>query len=69
MKRCTEDHHAPGFGLIPAGSLWADDSPYVIEADKFADVDEAPAPAKPKKAPARKFGAKEAAPDGDSSVD
>ena len=67
MKRCTQDHHAPGFGLVPAGSLWDDDSPYVIEADLFEDV-ETPAPMKPKKATTRKFGAKEAT-DGDSGMD
>ena len=58
MKVCTETHMAPGFGEIPAGSLWADDSPYVQDADKFTEVDAAAtAPAKPKKA-ARKFGDK-----------
>ena len=58
MKVCTETHHDPSFGEIPAGSLWADDSPFVVESDKFADVyDEAPvAPAK--KPATRKFAAK-----------
>ena len=63
MKRCTQEHHAPGFGTIPVGSLWADDSPYAVEAECFEDVD-APAvddePVKPKrKPPTRKFGEKD----------
>ena len=55
MKVCTIAHHVPTFGDIPEGSLWADDSPYVVELDKFADVYEEKPPA-PKKKPARKFG-------------
>ena len=62
MLRCIEEHVAPGFGTIPVGSLWADDSPYVAQADKFATVTDEPAadePDKPKrKPPTRKFGEK-----------
>lgn len=51
MKRCTTTHEAAGFGTIPAGSLWADDSEYITEAnaEHFADVDAEPPKAKPKK--------------------
>ena len=57
MKICTTTHTVPSFGEIPKGSLWADDSPYVVEADLFRDVhDEKPAPVK--KPPVRKFGEK-----------
>ena len=44
MLRCIEDHESPLFGTIPVGSLWADDSPFVLGdyADKFAPVDDAP---------------------------
>lgn len=55
MKRCIQEHTVDAFGTIPVGSLWADDSPYVIEADCFEQVDETPAPA-PVKRPTRKFG-------------
>ena len=51
MKVCIEAHHVPSFGEIPEGSLWDDDSPYVVDESKFADVhDEKPAPraAKPR---------------------
>lgn len=48
MKRCVEEHTVPSFGVIPVGSLWEDDSPYVVEAGKFVDAD-APDP-KPKPA-------------------
>lgn len=59
MKVCITTHAHPSFGEIPVGSLWADDSPYVVEPDHFADVaDEAPAPPKPKVT--RKFGQKPA---------
>lgn len=61
MKVCTITHDCPGFGTIPAGSLWADDSPYVTEANAANFDDVAPAevaPAKPK-TPPRKFGSKE----------
>lgn len=68
MKVCTETHTRPGFGVIPAGSLWADDSPY-IDDEHFDTLAEF-TPAKAKKAPARKFGTKEeVTPDGDSSMD
>lgn len=56
MKVCVTAHVSPLFGEIPQGSLWADDSPYLLDdfADCFADVlDEKPEPeASP---PARKF--------------
>lgn len=54
MKVCTVEHDAPGFGTVPVGSLWADDSPYVIDADCFADVPDKPAPVA--KRVTRKFG-------------
>lgn len=60
MKICTTTHTVASFGTIPAGSLWADDSPYVTDLSLFADVD-APVGEKPKpvkKAAARKFGEK-----------
>jgi len=61
MKRCIEEHHAPGFGTIPVGSLWDDESPYIGASAKFVD-DALPRPAdKPvakKSAPTRKFGEK-----------
>lgn len=62
MKRCIAAHKAPGFGAIPEGSLWADDSPYLLDehADKFEDVDAPAEVEKPKrKPPVRKFGEKE----------
>jgi len=55
VKRCTQEHDAPGFGTIPVGSLWEDDSPYAT-APYFEPVDSTPVEPKPKKAPARKFG-------------
>jgi len=55
MKVCTFEHEAPGFGTIPVGSLWADDSPHAVAADCFAAVAEAPV--KAARAPkVRKFG-------------
>lgn len=61
MKVCTQTHVSPLFGEIPEGSLWDDDSPFVLDdfADNFAtvaDKDEKPKAAKPK--PVRKFGEK-----------
>lgn len=44
VKVCISTHTVPSFGEIPAGSLWEDESPYVVEADCFADVDATPAP-------------------------
>ena len=57
MRVCITEHTAPGFGLVPVGSLWDDDGP-VSTADEmlFADVAATPAPAA-KRAPVRKFGA------------
>lgn len=39
MLRCIRAHHVDEFGDIPVGSLWADDSPYVVEPDNFVDAD------------------------------
>lgn len=59
MKRCTVAHDCPGFGRIPVGSLWADDSEYLTEAnaDCFDDVEPEPAPKskKPAKSVAAAF--------------
>lgn len=57
MRVCIAEHTAPGFGVVPVGSLWGD-NPYVPTADDalFADVDETPAPVV-KRAPVRKFAA------------
>lgn len=49
MLRCVREHEADGFGTIPKGSLWDDESPYVVERDAFVDAD-----AKPKKAAAKR---------------
>ena len=38
MKRCIQTHHVAGFGEIPEGSLWDDDSPHVQKSEYFADV-------------------------------
>lgn len=38
MKRCIEEHFVAGFGVIPEGSLWADDSPWLQKPEHFADV-------------------------------
>lgn len=44
MKVCTVEHSNPGFGFIPVGSIWDDDSPFVDDAH-FGDVlDEKPKP-------------------------
>lgn len=65
MKVCIEEHDAPGFGRIPDGSLWADDSPFVQDVDKFETVPETSAePAKPRTV--RKF---KGVTDGDSGLD
>ena len=55
MLRCTQTHTVASFGEIPEGSLWADDSPYVVDADLFEPMDDTPA-APVKKKPTRKFG-------------
>lgn len=65
MKKCIEAHDALGFGHVPVGSLWADDSPFVQEADKFEDI-ETEAPVQAPKVRVRKF--KEVG-DGDPSLD
>ena len=54
MKVCTVEHHAPRFGLIPVGSLWADDSPFATADDCFADVETVPTLVV-KSQPVRKF--------------
>ena len=38
MKVCIKAHTVASFGEIPVGSLWDEESPYVIEADCFVDV-------------------------------
>jgi hypothetical protein len=38
MKVCVETHESPGFGVIPEGSLWDDDSRFIVDEDKFVDV-------------------------------
>lgn len=63
MLRCITAHHVPGFGDVPTGSLWADESPYVTDVELFEVVDDDPPPvvkAKPKVT--RKFGQPAAAP-------
>ena len=60
MKVCTIAHEAAGFGFVPVGSLWDDDSPYLTDdnAAFFDDVEldyEEPAP----KPAVRKFKAKD----------
>lgn len=59
MKRCIVTHSHTSFGEIPAGSLWADDSPFLSDetAGYFEAVDEEPPPV-PKRKPVRKFGEK-----------
>jgi hypothetical protein len=38
VKVCTIAHEVPGFGHVPVGSLWDDDSPYLTEDnDMFFD--------------------------------
>lgn len=59
MKRCTQDHEVQAFGAIPVGSLWDDDSPFVLDehADKFEAVTadgDVPVEKPARKAPARK---------------
>lgn len=42
MKVCTKEHVDPDFGVIPVGSLWEDDSPFIGASRNFkkvADVD------------------------------
>lgn len=64
MKVCIEAHDAPGFGHIPAGSLWDDESPFAQDADKFAEAPDHTEPVKPRTV--RKF---KGVTDGDSSLD
>lgn len=60
MKVCIEAHVSPLFGEIPAGSLWADNSPYVLDdfAHCFADVDEPAEEPVDSSKPVRKFKSK-----------
>lgn len=70
MKVCTVTHRVDGFGEIPAGSLWDDDSPYAVGFDRFADCtgfDSQPPPV-PRKAPVRKFAAKPVEVEGDDAA-
>lgn len=48
MKVCIAEHVDEGFGTIPVGSIWEDDSPYIGASENFEDVDK-PKPAKSKK--------------------
>jgi len=62
VKVCVEAHVSPLFGVVPVGSLWEDDSPFVLAdfAHCFAPVETAP-PEKPAPPRAvRKFGEKPA---------
>lgn len=40
MKVCVKEHTVDAFGVIPVGSLWEDDSPFVLaeNADCFKTV-------------------------------
>ena len=53
MLRCVREHEAEGFGVIPVGSLWADDSEFVLDRSAFVDAD-----AKPKRAAAKQAATK-----------
>ena len=55
MKRCIKAHDVAGFGKIPVGSLWDDDSEYVTDdnADCFVDVNTAEPEPEPKPKPVR----------------
>ena len=39
MKRCIKAHYVATFGDIPVGSLWADDSEFIVEESNFVDAD------------------------------
>lgn len=52
MKVCTKTHQVKGFGEIPEGSRWDDDSPYLTKANARNFVDEADY-VKPKPTPAK----------------
>lgn len=63
MKVCVEAHVSPLFGVVPVGSLWEDDSPFVLAdfAHCFAPVEvEVTPPEKPAPRAVRKFGEKPA---------
>jgi hypothetical protein len=64
MKVCVTEHTVETFGAIPVGSLWDDDSPYVLDENAacFEQVAEAPAP-DPVERPVRKFAPKSKAVD------
>lgn len=38
MLVCTQTHDADGFGEILEGTLWADDSPFVTDANRASFV-------------------------------
>lgn len=50
MKRCVTTHTMTGFGEIPAGSLWDDDSPFLTDesAGYFVDADKPEKPMRKK---------------------
>jgi len=56
MKRCIKAHTVAGFGDIPQGSLWDDDSPYITDESMFVDAD-TPEP-EPELRPVKKSAAK-----------
>lgn len=53
MKVCIEAHRVASFGEIPEGSLWDDDSPYIVDDAKFADVVDPDVEDKPRRARSR----------------
>ena len=57
MKICIKAHHVPTFGDIPEGSLWDDDSPFVLDenAGCFGEVLEAKPEPAVKRPSVRKF--------------
>lgn len=57
MLKCIRAHEVGGFGLIPVGSLWADDSEFVGDASAFVDLDK-PEPVPVKKSAVKKSAAK-----------
>lgn len=50
MLRCIREHTVDAFGVIPVGSLWADDSPFVEDASAFVDADKPPVKSTARKA-------------------
>lgn len=68
MKVCTVTHTVAGFGEVPSGSLWDDDSPFVVEFDKFADITNFDDPPPVKRPPVRKFKPTTITPEGDDAA-